>query len=199
MEEKLTSRQLQALETKKKIFERALELFKASDFEDVSTTDICKSLNIAVGNFYKYYTSKEYLLMEAYPTFDHNIITDLSVNKFDTHLDAIKFLIFEQTNSAETIGAKLYAQMLRIQIKTEGKNVIEESRTFHTYLKTLIQKALDEGEIATEYYSANELSSLILRISRGTLLDWAMQNGAYSVSERVLHDVDLLFKQMKVK
>lgn len=198
MEEKLTTRQLQAIETKNRIFERALELFKTSDFEDVSTTDICKSLNIAVGNFYKYYSSKEDLLMEAYPTFDHNIVTDLSINKFDTNLEAIKFLIFEQTNGAETIGAKLYAQMLRIQIKTEGKNVVEESRTFHTCLKNLIQKALDEREITTDY-SADEISSLILRISRGTLLDWAMQNGVYSVSERALHYVDMLFNQMKVK
>lgn len=198
MAEKLTTRQLQALETKNKIFERALELFMTADFEDVSTTDICKSLNIAVGNFYKYYSSKEDLLMEAYPTFDRNIITDLSVNKFDTNLDAIQFLIFEQTNGAETVGAKLYAQMLRIQIKTEGKKVVEESRAFHTCLKNLIQKALDEGEITTEY-SANEITSLILHISRGTLLDWTMQNGIYSVSESVLHSVDILFNQMKVK
>jgi AcrR family transcriptional regulator len=58
MEKKLTSRQLQAEQTKKLIFEKALELFKVKDYEDVTIVEICRDAQVSVGSFYKYYKSK---------------------------------------------------------------------------------------------------------------------------------------------
>jgi len=196
MEKKLTTRQLQAIETKQRIREKALELFNNTDFEDVSTTDICKSLNMAVGNFYRYYSSKEEILMESYPTFDHYVETEFALNHFDKNIEAIRYLIYKQTNGAELLGSKIYAQMLRIQVKNQGRNVIEDSRAFHTCLRKLVENALNDKEIITAH-SADEISSLILHTSRGILLEWAMQNGCYSVTERAVHDIDMIFNSMK--
>lgn len=198
MKNKLTTRQLQALETKQKIKEKALELFKDNDFENVSTTDICQSLNISVGNFYRYYSSKEELLMESYPTFDKYVDTEFVLHHFEKNTEAIKYLIFKQTHVAEMLGAKIYAQMLRIQVKSEGKYVVESSRAFHICLNKLVQNAINEKEIINAY-SADEISSLILRTSRGVLLEWAMKNGHYSVSEYAVHNIDIILNNMKTQ
>jgi hypothetical protein len=54
----------------------------------------------------------------------------------------------------------------------------------------LVQNALDDAELITDY-SADEISLLLLRISRGTLLDWAMRESSYSVSEQALHNIEM--------
>ncbi|MBW9174031.1 TetR/AcrR family transcriptional regulator [Clostridium estertheticum] len=195
MEKKQTTRQLQAIEARHRIREKALELFKTTDYEDVSIADICKYADMSVGNFYNYFISKEELIMEFYPLFDSYVETEFACNKYVSNMEAIKYLIFKQINGAESYGPKIFAQMLRIQIKTNGKHVIEDTRIFHTCLKNLVQNALNDGELEANY-SAFEISSLILRISRGTLLDWAMSEAPYCASERVLHDIDMLLSSI---
>lgn len=99
-------------------------------------------------------------------------------------------MISKQASAAEALGSKVYSQVLRVQIKNHGKHVIEDSRPFHIHLKKLVQSALDDAELITDY-SADEISSLLLRISRGTLLDWAMRESSYSVSEQALHNIKM--------
>jgi len=99
-------------------------------------------------------------------------------------------LIFKQTLFAEDLGSKVYSQVLRVQIKSQGKQVIEDSRPFHIHLKKLVQNALDHAELTTDY-SSDQISSLLLRISRGTLLDWAMREEAYSVSEETSQNIEM--------
>ena len=190
MEKKLTGRQLQALETKQRILDKTMDLFKTDDYEDVSITDICKYAQVSVGNFYNYFASKEALLMELHPSFDTYVEKEFIFNKFDSNIDAIKSLISKQALAAEILGSKVYSQVLRVQIKNRGKHVIEDSRPFHIHLKKLVQSALDDAELITDY-TADEISSLLLRISRGTLLDWAMREATYSVSERALFNIEM--------
>lgn len=196
MENKLTTKQMRALETKRKIYDKALELFKNSDYEKVSTTDICKSLNISVGNFYKYYKSKEELLLESYPSFDIYIETKFWEEKFDSNIEAIRYLIFKQTHDSEVYGANLYLQLLKAVMKTRNEEVFENRRAFNTCLIQLIQNAIKEGELVTEC-SADDISEILLHISRNSLLQWSLQNSSYSVSERTLHYIDIFLNSLK--
>jgi hypothetical protein len=74
--------------------------------------------------------------------------------------------------------------------------VIEETRAFHTRLKELINEAIDIGELKTDF-SPNDISSQILRISRGVLFDWSIRNAPYKVHERALKDVNMFLNTMK--
>jgi hypothetical protein len=128
--------------------------------------------------------------MELHPSFDTYVEKKFIFYKFDSNIDAIKSLISKQVSAAEALGSKVYSQVLRVQIKNHGKLVIEDSRPFHIHLKKLVQSALDDAELITDY-SADEISALLLRISRGTLLDWAMRESSYPVSERALHNIEM--------
>lgn len=68
MEEKLTKRKQQAIRTRKKIYEKAKELFSKYGYEAVSIDDIVKAAGVARGSFYVYFLSKEdlsvYMMMD---------------------------------------------------------------------------------------------------------------------------------------
>lgn len=193
MKEKLTTRQLQAIQSKEKIRKQAIELFKTTDYEEVLISDICKSIGMSVGSFYNYFSSKEDLIMDLYSSFDEFVEEDLSKRKYDSNIDAIKDALYQLAKSAESHGIRLSSQMLRIQLKCEQKYLNNNTRYFDYYVNQRVKNAIEEKEIVTTY-SAEEISSLLLRITRGTLYDWAMKNDPEYVSmpNKVLHDIDMI-------
>lgn len=193
MKEKLTTRQLQAIQSKEKIRKQAIELFKTTDYEEVLISDICKSIGMSVGSFYNYFSSKEELIMDLYSSFDEFVEEDLSKRKYNSNIDAIKDALYQLARSAENHGIKLSSQMLRIQLKCEQKYLNNNTRYFDYYVNQRVKNAIEEKEIVTTY-SAEEISSLLLRITRGTLYDWAMKNDPEydSMPNKVLHDIDMV-------
>lgn len=194
MKEKLTTRQLQAIQSKEKIRKQAIELFKATDYEEVLISDICKSIGMSVGSFYNYFSSKEELIMDLYSSFDEFVEEELSSRKYNSNIDAIKDALYELALSAESHGIKLSSQMLRIQLKCEKKYLTNNTRYFDYYVNQRVKTAIEEKEIVTTY-SAEEISSLLLRITRGTLYDWAMKNdpdGYSNMPSKVVHDIDMV-------
>ena len=63
---RLTKRQLQAIETKKKIYDAAVQVINEKGFGNVSIEDITTRANVAKGSFYTYFTSKEDLLFDTF-------------------------------------------------------------------------------------------------------------------------------------
>lgn len=62
MDEKpLTKRKKQAMETKNRIFETAMELFAKKGYKDIKIEDICRLADVSVGAFYHYFPSKNIL------------------------------------------------------------------------------------------------------------------------------------------
>lgn len=58
-EQKLTKRQLQAIETKDKVFNAAIMAINEKGFNNVSVEDITTAANVAKGTFYTHFESKE--------------------------------------------------------------------------------------------------------------------------------------------
>ena len=196
MKKNMTNRQLLAIQAKEQAFEKALELFKERDFEDVTISDICSYAQISVGSFYNYCKSKEDLIMESYLDFDRYVKNEFDAGQFQTRLEAIRHLIYRQTSGAEALGPKLFSQILRIQLKTNGDYVIEENRPFHVCMRNLVRQAVENGELETER-KPDEISSLILRVSRGVLFDWSIRNAPYKAHERALQDIDFFLESIQ--
>ena len=53
-----TRRQLQAEQTKDKLFEAAVSLLAEKDFEQITIRDIVAKAHVSIGTFYNYYSTK---------------------------------------------------------------------------------------------------------------------------------------------
>ena len=62
----MTNRQLQAEETKRKIFYATMTLLQKCDAEDIKIMDIVEAANVSVGSFYNHYSSKKEVFAESY-------------------------------------------------------------------------------------------------------------------------------------
>jgi AcrR family transcriptional regulator len=64
---KLTHRQLQAIETRNRLFVAAHELLKKKDYDSITIKEIVKRVGTSIGSFYLYFKSK---LDEYYQTYE---------------------------------------------------------------------------------------------------------------------------------
>lgn len=198
MSETIGLRQQQKMNSKIKLRETAMNLFKDRDYEDIQISEICATAEMSVGHFYNFYPSKEELIMDCYTFFDEVMVEDFKQRSFGNYSHAILALIRIQTEGALNCGPKLMAQMLRIQLKTGGKHAVEETRSFHVLLTELIGKAIIAGEINTTS-EPKIIAYMFLRLSRGSLQDWAMKGGSYDVAEVVEKDLTSIMEMMKKK
>ncbi|MEA4895669.1 MAG: TetR/AcrR family transcriptional regulator [Oscillospiraceae bacterium] len=215
-QEKMTRKE-QATRTRRKLFSAGLQIFSERDMDSVCIKDICSAAGVSVGTFYHYYGSKEDLLLEAYRFFDEEIVTRARRKKYGSVLEALYFIIayqcgnheglFDEESDAQILEIMmdyktgellLWQQVLRTQLKTGGKSVIEPNRSMNFYIRELVMRAISVGELVSDT-SPSEIADTILRISRGTMFDWAVRNGAYRAYEYALRDVKSYLSSLVIK
>src|SRR6056297_3484662 len=62
----MNMRDLQAKNTRKKIYDIGVELLSRKDFDDISISEICEKADVSIGTFYYYFNSKRGILFEIY-------------------------------------------------------------------------------------------------------------------------------------
>ncbi len=205
-QEKITRKE-QAVRTRRRLFNAGLQIFSTRDMDEVCIKDICAMAGVSVGTFYHYYESKEDLLLEAYRFFDEEIVTRARAKEYGSALEALYFIIGYQCGNHDGLFDEkeddqileimmhykegellLWQQVLRTQLKTGGKSVIEPSRSMNFYIRELVMRAVSVGELQSNV-PPSEVADTILRLSRGTMFDWAVRNGSYRAYEYALRDI----------
>lgn len=147
MEKKLTKRELQALETRKKIFEAAKSLFSKYGYGAVSIDDIVREAGVARGSFYVYFLSKEdicvYLMMEEIGIYRTEVI-----------------------NSWTALDKNLPAADLIVQISCSICAMVENwgVETMRTVYKIFLERAATTGTSCKSLYEAPELFTALYEL-----------------------------------
>jgi AcrR family transcriptional regulator len=191
MNNKLTQRAQRAIETKQRIYESALRLFRERDLEDVTISEICKGANVSCGHFYNYFDSKEALLLLCYPAFDDFVRDEFSQRAFENVTAEIKAIVYEQTLVVANLGLGLFAQIMKLQLRLHGQYVVESNRYYHTHMRQLVRAAVQNGEFRSDL-DPDDVSDMIFRLVRGVFYDWGVRSGAYDLAERVQADLQIL-------
>ena len=66
-----------AEETRKRIYDAALELFREKGFEQTTMRDIAQKANVALGGAYYYFSSKEAIVLAFYHEMQHSSHDDI--------------------------------------------------------------------------------------------------------------------------
>lgn len=194
---KLTDRQKQAITTKLKITKVATNLFKEKGFDCVKIQDICDCAEISVGAFYHHFKSKIDIINIAYEQVDILVMDRFQSEKFNCNLDKLLFLLGEGADVMEELGCVFVGEVYKNLISIDGKYSTKSDRHIAVKVKSIIQDAMDEGEL-TNTVSAQELTKTLMRISRGAIFDWCLYNGDYNLRSRFNYDLSLILSNFKI-
>lgn len=173
MSKKLTSRDKQAIATKKKILMTGIRLINDKGFEHVSVEEIAKSADVSVGTFYYYYPSKKDLItsmpwkIDAY--FEKEVVDKLDAASC---VGNIKLFFYHYAKHTQDNGWAV----IKTLFTTESALNISEDRFLQMVLLELLQSGQESGEISTEI-PHKQMMRYLLIVARGVALDWAMSQG----------------------
>jgi TetR/AcrR family transcriptional regulator, fatty acid metabolism regulator protein len=178
---KLTSRDKQAQETKKRIYDIAIQLILKKGFDNVTLEEISRRAGIAKGLFYHYYKSKADLIVESYKIVDEDfrkILANLGKNA--TPVDKILLTVCTMAKDAKLYKADLLKQIYKGQLDSGTDFFINKKRPFYKTVRDSIAELQAKG-VMQKNIKPDEYAGFIMTVARGVLYDWCLHKGRYDV------------------
>lgn len=172
--------------TKERILEEAIKLFKEYGYDNVTVMQICDAAKITKRTFYYHYRSKEQLIIG---------VTDLIGVKAEKFISA---MLNQQTNvgilweimrtyskNAANMGPDLTMQVFISEFKLgKERNFPQSAYMFDTAVQ-IIEKAKSSGEISNPS-SARDMAFTLYDALRGISVTWAAENGNFDIESYYL-------------
>lgn len=179
MEEKLTNRQIQAMQTKNKIYNAAVELLENTGYQNIRIEDICKQAGVAVGSFYTHFKSKNDILVEIFKRADDYFRDEVAKSlENKSVLDKITDFFDYYAKYNESLGIDMVIQLYNFQ----NKMFITEGRYMQQLLNEIVSEAQKKGGLCLDM-SCREISKQLFIVARGVVYDWCLHEGEYNIRE----------------
>lgn len=202
MEKKPTNRDLQALETEKKVTDMAMKLVKEHGYDRVTISQICKACGVAKGTFYSYFTSKKDILIKLTSRFN-NELSQLFI--YDENLDAVTLYqnavtsYLNYVNKDGHVFTKSYVKaMIDEELATENTSLELQQQ----FIDKVLRKGLRDGDFQLNM-SCDDFFELFSITLMGVLAQWSMKkesDGLIMMGQRALFPlINLMRKQCQSK
>jgi len=187
---KMTKRQLQALETKNKIYNAAIAIINEKGFNNVSIEDITTYANVAKGSFYTYFESKEALVFYTFKQSDEVYEKAFKKVKDTDFLSRIVHFIKISYKEYEKRGKGIIKAMVSNYFTFPDYNFYSKDRDLLKCLNKLIeqgkaQNVLDQA-IPTYKYVNLIMSTLV-----GVEVMWCIDDQGSSLSDMIAEAVQI--------
>lgn len=192
----MNNRQRQAIETKLKITKATANLFKQGGGKEITIREICEEASISVGTFYHHFTSKEEIIAIGYEQVDLLMAEEIEKFPHTGEIEEIATVYSKAGELIQELGWTLSAHSYTHFLSSENKYTLSPNRPVFQFSKKRIRQGIEMGKVIKET-NPEEVAETIVRISRGTLLDWCLREGAYSLSEQMNHDIMLVLNNYR--
>lgn len=178
---KLTKRQIQAINTKNKIYKIALNLMTKKGYDNITIEDICKTAGVSVGTFYHYFKSKYDIFIEIYIKAD-----DFFYNSIANNLKTQSTLnqVIEYFHHYAIYNTKCGIDTMKQLYNPNNKMFIKKGRFMQTTLQNIIKNGQMKNEVRTDM-SPEELTEYLFILARGVVYDWCLHDGQYDLNKKM--------------
>lgn len=195
MEEKLTNRQIQAINTKNKIYNAAVELLENNGYQNIRIEDICKQAGVSVGSFYTHFNSKNDILVEIFKRADDYFREEVLKSLGDKSvLDKIIDYFDYYAKYDESLGIDMAKQLYTF----DNKMFITEGRYMQGLLNEIIIDAQKNGYLYLDIPAA-EITKQLFVVARGVVYDWCLHDGGYNVREAMRNFIKRMLSTYQIR
>jgi|YelNatPaOPRAMG01_1025707.scaffolds.fasta_scaffold06585_2 AcrR family transcriptional regulator len=179
----LSKRKLQARETRKRILESALSLFREKGFDQVSIDEITSAAGVSKGSFYTYFQTKSDIIIEEFRLIDDYYQKKESaiMRSPDAASRLIAFTKYQLDYIRKNLGFRTLSILYINQMSAfyEQKILANRERT----LVRLVSKIIADGQASGHIRQGDpiELAEWMNRCMRGFFLDWAISKGSLDI------------------
>lgn len=190
------TREQQAAETRKRIYQTALKLFEKKGFNHVSVDEIVRKSKSSKGAFYGHFSSKYDIFLEKFKEIDSFYETFVQTLPRNLHFEekVIAFFDAQMTFLKDELGEDLmrcvYTSGL---IKNEANFFANTERSLYKILNKFVQEAVENRELPKSA-DVHQTVMLISRCMRGTLYDWLSFAGNFNLKDEAKTFISIFLK-----
>ncbi|KJS46600.1 TetR/AcrR family transcriptional regulator [Desulfosporosinus sp. BICA1-9] len=196
---KENSRVIKAAETKKRIYESALELFKRDGF-GTSVDSIVEMAGVSKGAFYVHYESKHSLIIDYINTIDLGYEDYFSSLPSDTKPSVMLILVTEKITDViiNNIGFDLikliYEALITKTINTDTQ--LSYDRKVYQIYNQIIKLGVQQGEFKATL-NIDSVSKHCIMSIRGMTYEWCIRFPDFDLKNEIIRHFDLLLSGIK--
>lgn len=190
------TREQQAEETRKRIYQTALNLFEKKGFNNVSVDEIVRKSKSSKGAFYGHFSSKYDIFLEKFKEIDsfYETFVQTLPRKLNFEEKVIALFDAQMTFLKDELGEDLMRSVYTSGlIKNEANFFANTDRSLYKILNMFVHEAVENGELPKSL-DLNKTSLLISRCMRGTLYDWLSFGDNFNLNDEAKTFVSIFLK-----
>ena len=174
-------RQLQAEQTKDKLFYAADALLAEKDYEDITIRDIISKADVSIGTFYHYFKTKLDVFYETYRLADHYFMEVVApqLTQPTVREQILAFFDYYAHYSSDQTQPRL------VYLLYNARNPHFNRDPHHGMTGVLIavvQRGLDSGQIRSTD-TAEQIATFLMVASRGLVYNWVTMDRSYDLPD----------------
>lgn len=194
-QEKMTNRQIKALDTKERIYNSAMIKFSEKGIERSTIQEICKDAEVSIGSFYNHFNSKEDIIYEIFKRADLNFeqFKERNVDKKE-----IRELILEYMDYYVSFVQTNDIQFTKSFYNTSNHFFVQEKRPMQEVLKSILR----EYDLKVNSYYVDDTDMLVDRLfitSRGVVFHWCLKDGAFNLNEMNRKQIEMVLSAVLIE
>jgi len=183
MQKGLTTRKLQSLQSRQRIFDASITLIKEKGFDQVSIEEICEKAHVSKGLFYNYFDSKDAIIRHEFLEIDNEYRRMAGTLKGKKGIARLKAVIRRQDRFIRnSMGWDLVKNVYRSLITNTGDPILKKDRYFYTLLVEIARECQEAGEIRKDL-KAEEVANQIAILMRGIIYNLCLYEESFSYEE----------------
>ncbi len=202
--QKLNKRQIQAAETKIKIYETAKKLFVEHGIEKVSVDSIVEAVGISKGGFYVHFESKDTLASLIISDFVNEVDSEYKeyMNSIKEEVSSYDLLILMVGKIGEVIDKKLGCDNMKVLYKAhitktiDTESSISYNRDVYKIFIYIINRGISSGEFTTDL-TVEDLAHHFVLAMRGIIFEWCIRYPDFNLSEEFKKHFKILLNGIK--
>lgn len=200
MKGRANSRKLKAAETKKRIYECAVDLIRKHGLDNFSVDDIVEAAGVSKGTFYVHYRSKFSLIADYVSTVD--IGYEDYYNSIPTDIKPSEMLLLVTEKIADVLINSIGFDVMRTVYealikKADGTEaLLSYNRKLYQIYRQIIMQGVRQGEFR-EALNIDSISKHCIMSIRGMTYEWCIRYPDIDLKKEVLQHFDILLTGIK--
>lgn len=194
----MTKRQEQAYSTRRKLLYTAYQIIREEGYPNLTIRKLCSKSGVSTGAFYHHYKSKEDLITQGFMTFDEKLETELMEPVSDDPIEMILHIVLSLAKYVFDNGSGFAKELYISQLSINDNYITRTDRPFYKFTLYYVNKAQTTG-LLDGSISAETITDHMLRICRGTIIDWCFHDYNYDLMKQTESDLKLNLKLFRTK
>lgn len=171
------SRETKAKNTKRKLFESALSLFKEKGIENVHIEEITNSAGVSKGSFYTHFKSKHDVILEHY-----QLIDEVYEEKYEelketevSFTEKLQTILLSGFYFCDDMGFDFLSAVLINQLSSPDDKIFinNENRKLYRIVKLIIEEGIESQEFNNEE-DGQFYAEIIVVFYKGLFLEYCL-------------------------